>query len=148
MIRRLRGACFCTTSFKSHIFGFGWENRDAAEFIYIAFRWLRDRVRFSVWYGLPWVRGVEQYKDVREPPKLESRIGIVGIKSVFRRATLRITNGDVSLESSIKHHIYSQFFFWLSLCLCVNFKYFNPVSQDSLHWAWASTYKRNTKTYK
>lgn len=38
---------------------------------------------------LPWVRGVWQYKDVLEP-KLESRgLGIVGIKSVFRRATLR-----------------------------------------------------------
>lgn len=59
---------------------------------------------------LPCVRGVEQYKDVREP-KLESRIGMVGIKSVFRRATLRITNGDVSLESSIKHHIYCQLCF-------------------------------------
>lgn len=49
---------------------------------------------------LPCVRGVEQYRDVREP-KFKSRIGMVGIKSVFRRATLRITNGDVSLESSM-----------------------------------------------
>lgn len=46
------------------------------------------------------MRGVEQYKDVREP-KFVSRMGIVGIKSVFRRATLRKTNGDVSLDSSI-----------------------------------------------
>lgn len=59
------------------------------------------------------MRGVEHDKDVREP-KFVSRIGMVGIKSVFRRATLRYTNGDESVESSIKqsYDIFFDFFFF------------------------------------
>lgn len=82
---------------------------------------VREIDRFRDGGCLPCVRGVEQYRDVREP-KLESRIGMVGIKSVFRRATLRITNGDVSLESSIKHHIYSQLV-WCVFILVFTWKF-------------------------
>lgn len=54
------------------------------KFVQMTLIWLN-----CVFCCLPWVRGVWQYKDVLEP-KLESRgLGIVGIKSVFRRATLR-----------------------------------------------------------
>ena len=54
---------------------------------------------------------------------------MVGIKSVFRRATLRITNGDVSLESSIKSS-----YLLPIVCFTEKLIKISRISQEKFFW--------------